>query len=106
MDLGTLGGDISAAHGINEAGHVVGGSYTSSGEIHAFLYESGNIEDLGTLGGDYSNTEAISNKGLIVGYSRTNSGELHAALWIPEPVTLWLLTAGSLSLIRRRERML
>ena len=30
-DLGTLGGDDSSAHGINNRGQVVGGSETSTG---------------------------------------------------------------------------
>ncbi len=51
-DLGTLGGSDSYAYGINDSGQIVGGSYTSSGDYHAFLYANGAMADLGTLGGD------------------------------------------------------
>jgi uncharacterized membrane protein len=37
IDLGTLGGSFSHAHGINERGEVVGTSETASGQLHAFL---------------------------------------------------------------------
>jgi probable HAF family extracellular repeat protein len=50
-DLGTLGGNFSAARGINASGEVVGQSATSSGAPHAFLYSGTQMQDLGTLGG-------------------------------------------------------
>ena len=51
-DLGTLpGGSVSAAHGINASGQVVGYADTSSGYAHAFLYSNGTMTDLGTLPG-------------------------------------------------------
>src|SRR6266545_1319999 len=51
-DIGTLGGTFTQAFRINEAGQVIGGSTTSSGDLHAFLWtqERGMI-DLGTLAG-------------------------------------------------------
>ena len=36
MDLGTLGGDMSFALGINNQGEVIGGASTPSGVLHAF----------------------------------------------------------------------
>ncbi|WP_054698182.1 HAF repeat-containing protein [Geotalea toluenoxydans] len=81
-DLGTLGGDRSAAGGINEKGQVMGRSSTSSGEPHCFFWENGVMTDLGTLGGgDYCEPRAINNKGQVVGTSVTSSGALHGFIW-------------------------
>ena len=40
IDLGTLGGGNSFAHGINAQGQVVGYSTTGAGDTHAFLWEA------------------------------------------------------------------
>ena len=71
-DLGTLGGSYSVAHGINNAGQVVGWSYLHGTSLptHAFLYSGGGMTDLGTLGGSSSMGDDINNEGQIVGYSQ------------------------------------
>jgi len=67
-DLGTLGGDSSSAWGINDAGQVVGESFTAAGpgpsgilSPHAFITGPGGLgmRDLGTLGGDSSRAFGI-----------------------------------------------
>ena len=68
--LGTLGGQSSTASDINDLGQIVGYSATTSGEMHAFLYEGGSMVDLGTLGGNLSQATGINNSGQIVGFSR------------------------------------
>lgn len=71
-DLGTLGGTVSKAYGINDSGQVVGYSHITSGmPHHAFLYDGTIMQDLGTLGGTYSYALGINNSGQVVGESKT-----------------------------------
>ena len=83
-DLGTLGGPISAAFGINAGGQVVGSADTASGKRHAFLYGGGKMADLGTLAGPdgkFSEALGVSDDGRVVGYSETAGGTRHAFLF-------------------------
>jgi probable HAF family extracellular repeat protein len=76
--IDTFGGDISAAHGINSSGTVVGTARDSAGKNHAFLYSNGTLTDLGTLGGSESQGLAINDLGQVVGFSHTANGLEHA----------------------------
>jgi probable HAF family extracellular repeat protein len=73
--LGSLPGgqSVSWATAINDAGQVVGASYTNNSTVtHAFLYSNGKMTDLGTLpGGPYihSFAYAINASGQVVGQS-------------------------------------
>lgn len=50
QDLGTLGGGVSHARAINNAGQVVGSSYNEhDAEMRAFVWEDGEMVDLNTL---------------------------------------------------------
>ena len=74
IDLGALGGQNSAAAGINDAGQVVGNADTSAGTSHAFIATNGKMTDLGTLpGGQYSSALGINNAGQVIGYAEVNS---------------------------------
>jgi probable HAF family extracellular repeat protein len=55
IDLGTLGGTLSWAEGINEKGWVAGfSSLSGDASQHGFLWRDGVTVDLGTLGGPSS----------------------------------------------------
>jgi probable HAF family extracellular repeat protein len=83
-DLGTLGGVglLSRAHGINDAGQVVGDSWTGGRdiEIHAFVWDGRVMRDLGRPGRD-SSAYAINATGQIVGGERDEVGDSRAVLW-------------------------
>ena len=73
--LGTLGGNVSWATGVNNAGEVVGWSGTARGEFtetdpeyHAFVYGNGAMRDLGRAG-ESSSAWAINDRGAIAGVS-------------------------------------
>jgi probable HAF family extracellular repeat protein len=86
-DLGTLGGTISYAFGVNIHGDVAGSSTTPSGAEHAFLYHNGVMSDLGVLnaGDTFSRAYGINDPGVVVGQSNGatsspfyySAGQLH-----------------------------
>ena len=82
-DLDPMWPNHSAAYGINDAGQVVGGSYTDiPGQFHAFRWQGGGMQDLGTLGGEVSSAEAINEVGHVVGSSRlAGNTTTRAFLW-------------------------
>jgi probable HAF family extracellular repeat protein len=71
VDLGSLGGRFSTAHGINSSGQVVGWSMVATEELHAFIWtEATGMVDLNTWGSPCagaSQAEAISDEGVVVG---------------------------------------
>ena len=80
QDLGTLGGGSAYATSINSSGQVVGGSYTSTGSYHAFLWApSSGMQDLGTLGA-YSIAYGINASGQVVGVTEIANGSYHPFL--------------------------
>jgi len=71
-----LSGSKSMAHGINEAGKVVGVS-----DSRAVLWNGGSPQDLGILGGASASARAINDNDVVVGTATTASGEDHAFVW-------------------------
>lgn len=87
VDLGSLGGKLTIARGLNDAGEVAGYA-TLPGETvyHAFKWSRREgIRDLGTLFGGLSDTggQPINNRGEVVGFSATAVGDERAFLWRP-----------------------
>ncbi len=83
-DLGTLGGQYSAAYAVNGLGTVVGKADTDVlGVTHAFAWADGQMTDLGTLGGSNSVAYAVSENGQIAGASDVDdaSSTRHAFLY-------------------------
>jgi uncharacterized membrane protein len=109
INLGTLGGNQSAALGLNNRGDVVGAALNTTPELfplrafyslgdpflgnatefRATLWRDGKIQDLGTLGGGDSNAYFINDRGQIAGASDvdanfnpvTGSPTVHPFLW-------------------------
>ena len=78
-DLGTLGGDQSAATAINDANFIAGTAASGIGFLDALV-------DLSTS--DFSSlltANAISDSGYIVGKGVTAGGQTHAFLLSPVP---------------------
>jgi probable HAF family extracellular repeat protein len=82
-NLGTLGGDHSFGHGVDDSARVVGRAVTSSGANRAFLWTPGGtdgvasnpqMKDLGTFtGGTNSEANAINASGQVTGYAETSN---------------------------------
>jgi probable HAF family extracellular repeat protein len=87
-NLGTLGGNTSAASGINDLGQVTGDARTDPNGpnpgAYAFVYTGtpgagGVMKSLGSLGGPNSSGAAINNAGQVAGSSQiAQNGPSHA----------------------------
>ncbi|MCV2352486.1 PEP-CTERM sorting domain-containing protein [Paucibacter sp. Y2R2-4] len=72
-----LGGSVSGAWALNDAGQIVGDSGLS-GDVtsHATLWTNGAVTDLGTLsGGTYSSAWGINAQGHVIGYADKDNNQ-------------------------------
>lgn len=81
QDLGTFGGLVSQAQGINDAKDVVGLAAVADSSYRAFLWRDGTMKNLGTLGGAGSLAYAVNQAGHVTGQSG------HAFLWADGTMT-------------------
>jgi probable HAF family extracellular repeat protein len=81
--LGTVNGGYSIPFGINEAGQVIGSSYSAPGQPdYAFLFTDGRLINLGALNGGASHAMNINGAGQIVGNSAASgASQGHAFLY-------------------------
>jgi len=109
-DVGTLGGKISWAGGINNRSQVAGVStLLGDNDFHAFLWEDGAFIDLGTFPGDVASAASgLNNQDEVVGASGTTTEPIRAVLWkngvvidlnsrIPSDSGWQLMWAGSIN---------
>lgn len=80
-DLGTFGGEFSAALDINASGQIVGAATMADGAYRPFLYENGQLSNLGTLGGNYGTASGINEVGEIIGQSDNAQNVRHGFLY-------------------------
>jgi len=80
-DLGTLGGQQSAAFGINGGGVACGWAQAASGNALPALWNGSTIAALPTLGGNSGTAWGINDAGIAVGLSYLGAGGYHASFW-------------------------
>lgn len=94
-DLGTLGGSVSYAYGLNNSGQVVGWSNTSTSSAErAFLYANGAMTNLGAMGGVSSVALDINESGYIVGHTRSATDVVRGFVRQPNGNVINLGTLG------------
>ncbi|MGH9668150.1 MAG: hypothetical protein ACRD9L_27335, partial [Bryobacteraceae bacterium] len=74
-DLGTLGGDTTAAFGVNDAGLAVGAGQTAAGYNQALVFQNGEFLNLTAASGAVQGqASGINNRNQVAGTSYSASG--------------------------------
>lgn len=95
-NLGTLGGEFSVAHAINDAGQIVGQSEAADRGTVAFIWKNGIMTALEGLGGGDAEARDINESGLIAGWAWSNFNR-EAVLWKDGNVWRVLSRSGGVS---------
>lgn len=83
VDVGTFGGDYSAAYAINEHGQVVGGAQIETEEYRAFIWDSNVMTE---LSGQKSWASGINDNGQVVG-EYVESEQYISCFWLDGELT-------------------
>lgn len=114
IDIGTFGGQVSEAYGINDHGHVVGTAETGLGfhDRNAFIWVRGFKFSIGNLGGGFAEAYDINNRRQVVGLSSGPAGQQQGFLWqwgkmvaldsLIDPAAGWTIT-GARAINERRQ---
>lgn len=101
LDLGTLGGSVSGATGINNSGQIVGySSLAGDVGVRAVVWNGSIPTELGALAGPYSAAFAINDVGRIAGRTTLSTGNggatFRATSWLNgSPIALGTLGGTS-----------
>jgi probable HAF family extracellular repeat protein len=86
-DLGTLGGRVSQASGINKNGLVVGWGLNAAGQKRAFKWTvAEGMRTLAPLSSGPCAAHRANSLGQVVGWCQNAAGKAHAVLWSPSGV--------------------
>jgi probable HAF family extracellular repeat protein len=99
IDLGSLGGELGSATGINDQTQVVGQSFPTEGPPQAFLWTADRgMRSLGSFDGhSISGADAINNRGQIVGDSYSDQLHTSHAAYFSRDGVIDLGTLGTFS---------
>lgn len=79
-DIGHLGYSKTSARAMNDHGVVVGDSWVTGREYHAFVWQDGQLTDIGTSG-ENSTALDINNQGQVIGYRYPPDEESKVFIW-------------------------
>jgi probable HAF family extracellular repeat protein len=115
QSLGSLGGANGAAYAINNSNQIVGWSQLANGDVHAFVWSNGVMQDLNLMIPPLSGITLVSAVGIdaegdIAAYGTNSSGQMHEYLLtpleapVPEPGTLAVFALGIVALVAQKAR--